>query len=156
MAQPVLLAGWLASRLNWRRYRTLQPLTVGAFRLRLEGAHEMVELRIEPEPAEGVAPGDLTSVHIRSYGETGAAEFIIDRVRDEATVATNADGMTALLRRVSMEPTPEPELLSQQLASELKDTVYEASLRAAVVFLASARSAETVHAAASHVQEHGG
>ncbi|HLY35781.1 MAG TPA: glucose-6-phosphate dehydrogenase assembly protein OpcA [Candidatus Limnocylindria bacterium] len=159
MAQAALLAGWLAARLNWRRYRTLDALADGGFRLRLEGAYEMVELRIEPEVDDRLASGELISVHLRAYGETGAAEFIIDRTGDEATVATNADGMTALLRQVSIEPPNEAELLSQQLTANLRDPVYEAALRAAAIFLGSARSAEApisearpVHAA----QELGG
>lgn len=157
MAQAVLLAGWLAARLNWRRYRTLEAIADGGFRLRLEGAYEMVELRIEPEPREDLAPGELTSVHLRAYGETGAAEFIIDRAADEAVVATNADGMTALLRRVTMEPPNEAELLSQQLAANLRDPVYESALRAASIFLASARSAEAPGAHPVHAaQELGG
>jgi hypothetical protein len=57
-------------------------------------------------------------------------------------VATNADGMTALLRRVTMEPAEEAELLSQDFAAELKDPVYESALRAAVIFLAAGRSGE--------------
>ena len=43
-----------------------------------------------------------------SLGETGAAEFIIDRDGDDAMLATNADGMTALLRRVPMVRAHEP------------------------------------------------
>jgi glucose-6-phosphate dehydrogenase assembly protein OpcA len=159
MAQAMLLAGWLAARLNWRRHSTVQALTDGSLRLRLEGPHEMVELWIEPQPTDDMPPGELTSVRLRSYGETGAAEFIIDRPADEATVATNADGMTALLRRITLEPATEAELLSQQLTAAVKDPVYESALRAAVIFLAAARSSEPGEAAAgmmSQVQELGG
>jgi glucose-6-phosphate dehydrogenase assembly protein OpcA len=159
MAQAMLLAGWLAARLNWRRHTTLQALSDGALRLRLEGPHEMVELWIEPETTDEVPPGELTSVRLRAYGETGAAEFIIDRKGGEATVATNADGMTALLRRITLEPSQDAELLSQQLAAEVKDAVYESALRAAVIFLAAARSSEPSEATSgpiSPVQELGG
>ena len=51
MAQALLYAGWIATRLGWRRDRTLEPLQDGAFRLRLEGKHEMVDLALTP-------PGD--------------------------------------------------------------------------------------------------
>jgi glucose-6-phosphate dehydrogenase assembly protein OpcA len=142
LAQAILYAGWLASRLTWRRHETLSPLEDGAMRLRLEGRHEMVDLRIEPVETDEIPPGDLVQVRLRSYGETGAAEFIIDREGKEATVASNADGMTALLRRVSMEPPSESELLSGCLVSDGRDALYEASLRAAAVFLASARAGE--------------
>lgn len=139
MAQTLLYAGWIATRLGWRRHRTLQPHREGGFRLRLEGRHEMVDLFVEPTPTDAVRPGELLSVRLRSLGETGAAEFIIDRDGDDAMVATNADGMTALLRRVSMESPREAELLSSQLTMDVADPVYEDALRAAAILLASSR-----------------
>jgi hypothetical protein len=54
-------------------------------------------------------------------------------------VATNADGMTALLRQVGMESPREHELLSSQLTMDVVDPVYEGALRAAAILLASAR-----------------
>ena len=141
MSQALLYAGWVATRLGWRRYRTLEPLRSGAFRLRLEGRHEMVDLHIEPVETDHVPPGELLSVRLSSLGETGAAEFIIDRDGDDAMVATNADGMTALLRRVTMEVPSEPELLSVQLTLDAADPVYEDAFRAAAILLASSREA---------------
>lgn len=139
MAQSLLYAGWIATRLGWKRHRTLQQMSDGGFRLRLEGKHEMVDLLVEPVPTDDVRPGELLSVRLRSLGETGAAEFIIDRDGDDAMVATNADGMTALLRRVSMNTGREPELLSAQLTVDMVDRVYEDALRAAAIMLSSAR-----------------
>jgi glucose-6-phosphate dehydrogenase assembly protein OpcA len=139
MTQALLYAGWIGTRLGWRRHRTLERIENGAFALRLEGRYEMVELRIEPIETDAVRPGDLLSVHLGSLGETGAAEFIIDRDGDDAMVATNADGMTALLRRVAMPTLRESELLSAQLSMDAADTVYEDALRAAAIMLASAR-----------------
>jgi len=141
MAQALLYAGWIATRLGWKRYRTLEPLSDAGFRLRLEGRHEMVDLRLEPVPTDDLRPGELLSVRLRSLGETGAAEFIIDREGEDAMVATNADGMTALLRRIGMEVPREPELLSSQLAVDVVDRVYEDALRAAAILLSSAREA---------------
>ena len=141
MAQAALYAGWIATRLGWRRHRTLEPLADGAFRLRLEGRHEMIDLAVSPVPTDAVPPGELMNVRLRSLGETGAAEFIIDRTGDDAVVATNADGMTALLRRVAMDLPPEAELLSSQLSMDVVDPVYEDALRAAAILLASAREA---------------
>jgi glucose-6-phosphate dehydrogenase assembly protein OpcA len=139
MAQALLYAGWISTRLGWRRHKTLEPLTDGGFRLRLEGKHEMIDLILKPEATDNVRPGELLSVRLRSLGETGAAEFIIDRDGDDAMVATNADGMTALLRRVAMETPREAELLSSQLTMDLVDPVYEDALRAGAILLACAR-----------------
>jgi glucose-6-phosphate dehydrogenase assembly protein OpcA len=139
IVQALLYAGWIATRLGWKRDRTLAPFADGRLHLRLEGRYEMVELLLEPVETDAVPAGDLTSVRLRSLGEAGAAEFIIDRDASgtEATVATNADGMTALLRRVQMEPPTEAELLSGQLGRDGIDLVYTDALRAAAILLAS-------------------
>ena len=142
IAQAILYAAWIAVRLSWRRYATLEPLADGHMRLTMEGRHEMVDVRIEGVETDDVPPGELVSVRLRAYGETGAAEFIIDRNGDEATVASNADGMTAQLRRVRMELPTESELLASSLVTDRHDAVYEAALRAAAVLLSAARSAE--------------
>jgi glucose-6-phosphate dehydrogenase assembly protein OpcA len=141
LVEPLLYAGWIATRLAWRRSRTEESLSDGRLRLRMEGRYEMVDLLIEPIETIELPPGELLSVHLGVLGEAGAAEFIVDRSGDEATVATNADGMTALLRRVVLEPIGEPELLSGQLGTEGVDRVYEDALRAASIIFASAREA---------------
>ena len=111
--------------------------------LRLEGRYEMIDLVIEPLATDDFTPGELVNAHLRALGETGAAEFIIDRNRDnEATVATNADGMTALLRTVPMDEPSEADLLSADLITESNEPVYEAALRAAAVFLAAAQPSQ--------------
>jgi glucose-6-phosphate dehydrogenase assembly protein OpcA len=142
ISQSILYAGWVASRLGWRRDRAQETLSDGRLRLRLEGRYEMVDLLLEPVETDRLPPGELTSVHLRALGETGAAEFIIDRIDDEAMVATNADGMTALLRRVPMEMPRESDLLSTDLVAERHDPVFEAALRAGAVFLASVQPPE--------------
>ncbi len=141
LVQALLYAGWIATRLGWKRARSVEPLADGRLRLLLEGRYEMVDLLIEPVETDEVRPGELTSVRLRAYGEAGAAEFIIDRSGDEATVATNADGMTAMLRRVTMDMPGEPELIAAQLMMDLVDPTYEHALRAAAILLASAREA---------------
>lgn len=142
LAAPILYAGWIASRLTWRRHTTTRPLGADGMRLLLEGLHEMVDLRLEPVVSAVDLPGELVSVRLAARGEMGAAEFIIDRTGEEAAVATNADGMTALLRRVTMEPQTESELLATDLVTDRHDLTYEAALRAAAIFLDAARSSE--------------
>jgi glucose-6-phosphate dehydrogenase assembly protein OpcA len=142
LAGPALFAGWIASRLDWRRNATREALSDGRLRLTLEGRYEMVDLLIEPVVTDALPPGELVSVRLRARGETGAAEFIIERSADEAVVASNADGMTALLRRMPMEQPTESELLAADLVTHAHDPVYEAALRAAAVFLASSRQVE--------------
>ena len=142
IAQAILYASWIASRLTWKRYSTAQALEDGQLALTLEGRYAMVELQISGVPTDAVPPGDLLSVRLRAHGETGAAEFIIDRDGDECVVASNADGMTAQLRRARMEQPLESELLATSLVADRHDGVYEAAIRAAAIFLAAARPAE--------------
>jgi glucose-6-phosphate dehydrogenase assembly protein OpcA len=142
ITQAMLFASWIASRLDWKRHSTDQPLGDGRMALTLEGRYAMVELRIEGEPSSVAPEGDLLSVRLRAYGETGAAEFIIDRDGDEAIVASNADGMTAQLRRVRMELPTDSELLASTMVAGRHEPVYEAAVRAAAVFLSAARPAE--------------
>lgn len=145
ITQAVLYAGWLASRLNWRRHQTTEPLSGGRLRLTLEGRYEMVDLLIEPVQTDDYEEGELVSVSLRALGEAGAAEFIVDRSPGDATLATNADGMTAALRTITCETKSEAELLSQQLIVDRHDPIFEAALRAAAIFLDAARSeAESV------------
>lgn len=142
IAQAMLYAGWVASRLDWKRHSTRRPLVDGAMHLVLDGRYAMVDLEMEGVAVPDVPAGELVSVRLQARGETGAAEFIVDREGHEAIVASNADGMTALLRRVRMEVPSESDLLSVTLAGEPKDPVYEAALRAAAVFLDAARTTE--------------
>lgn len=142
LAGSILYAGWIATRLDWRRHATILPLADGRMRVTLEGRYEMVDLQIEPVETDALQPGELVSVRLRAYGETGAGEFIIERSGDEAVIASNADGMTALLRRMPMDQPTESELLAADLISHTHDPIYEAAMRAAAVFLASARQVD--------------
>lgn len=140
-AQAVLYAGWIATRLAWRRAQSKEPMAPDGVRLGLEGRYEMVDLAIDPVPTIAVPPGELLAVSLRAFGEAGSAEFIIDRPADEATIVTNADGMTALLRRIPLTPETEADVLRRQLVLDHRDPIYEDALRAAGILLAAARQA---------------
>jgi glucose-6-phosphate dehydrogenase assembly protein OpcA len=140
-AQAVLYAGWIATRLAWRRAQSNEPMTPGGVRIGLEGRYEMVDLAIDPIPTNAVPPGELLAVRLRAFGEAGSAEFIIDRPADEAAIVTNADGMTALLRRIPLTAETEADVLRRQLVLDHRDPIYEDALRAAGILLAAAREA---------------
>ncbi len=140
-AAALLYAGWIATRLAWRRARWREPASPNGIRLELEGRYEMVDLAIEPVPTAAVPPGELLSIRLRAFGEAGSAEFIIDRPAAEATAVTNADGMTAYLRRIPLQPESEAEVLRRQLVQDQRDLVYEDALRAAAILLATSEEA---------------
>lgn len=134
-AAAVLYAGWIATRLAWRRARPREAAAAGGRRWELEGKYEMVDVAIEPVATSELAPGELLSVRLRAYGETGSAEFIVDRPANEAVIVTNADGMTAQLRRIPVEPESEAEVLRRQLVQDQRDMLYEDALRAGAILL---------------------
>jgi glucose-6-phosphate dehydrogenase assembly protein OpcA len=139
-AGALLYAGWIATRLAWKRAEWREPDTPAGVRRVLEGRYEMVDLGIEPVASAVVPPGELLSVRLRAFGETGSAEFFLDRSNGEATIAANADGMTAYLRRIPLEPESEAEVLRRQLSLDQRDLTYEDALRAAAIL--AARQAE--------------
>ncbi|MGH2488782.1 MAG: glucose-6-phosphate dehydrogenase assembly protein OpcA [Candidatus Limnocylindria bacterium] len=138
-AAALLYAGWIATRLAWRRARPKEPPAPGGMGMILEGRYEMVDIGIEPVATRDNPPGELLSVRLRAFGEAGSAEFIVDRPASEATVVTNADGMTALLRRIPLSAESEAEVLRRQLVLDQRDLLYEDALRAAGILLAAAR-----------------
>ena len=140
-AGALLYAGWIATRLAWKRAAWREPLTPDGRRLVLEGRYEMVDVAIDPVPTAAIPPGELLSVRLRAFGEAGSAEFIVDRFSEEATIATNADGMTANLRRIPLHPESEAEVLRRQLALDQRDLTYEDALRAAAILAATGREA---------------
>ena len=141
-AGALLYAGWIATRLAWRRARpgmTGAGHLDGGLRLVLEGQYEMVDVDVEPVPSGEVPPGELVSVRLRAFGEAGSAEFIVDRPAGEAAVVTNTDGMTALLRRIPLVAESEAEVLRRQLVQDQRDLLYEDALRAAAILLSASR-----------------
>jgi len=138
-AAALLYAGWIATRLAWRRARSRESVPNGGMGMILEGRYEMVDIGIEPVATNDVAPGELLSVRLRAFGEAGSAEFIVDRPATEATIVTNADGMTALLRRIPLRTESEAEVLRRQLVLDQRDLLYEDALRAAAILLAASR-----------------
>ncbi len=134
-AAAILYAGWIATRLAWKRARPRDAAAAGGRRWELEGRYEMVDVAMEPVATSELPPGELLSVRLRAYGETGSAEFIVDRPASEAVIVTNADGMTAQLRRIPVEPESEAEVLRRQLVQDKRDMLYEDALRAASILL---------------------
>jgi glucose-6-phosphate dehydrogenase assembly protein OpcA len=140
-AGALLYAGWIATRLAWRRAQWREPANPGGQRLVLEGRYEMVDLVIDPVPTDAVPPGELLSVRLRAFGEAGSAEFIVDRPGREAIIAANADGMTTYLRRIPLEPETEAEVLRRQLVLDRRDLTYEDALRAAAILASTTADA---------------
>jgi len=130
-SQALLLLGWLASRLGWRKVEALAPSEAGGalFRMaRADGAPVMVRLR--PRFERGLETGDVSGVRLQAAAGGGTAEFVIKRAPDErhATATAIIDGVVRAERVVPLPPLGMRELLGEELAISGSDHVYENAL----------------------------
>ncbi len=116
---------------------------MGSWRSRSRAATRWSSCRSPACPPTTLPPGDLLSVRLRALGETGAAEFIIDRDGDECGRGLERRRHDrAAAPRAAWSSRLESELLATSLVTDRHDAVYEAAIRAAAIFLAAARPAE--------------
>jgi glucose-6-phosphate dehydrogenase assembly protein OpcA len=130
-SQALLLLGWLASGLGWRKVEALAPSEAGGalFRMaRADGAPVMVRLR--PRFERGLETGDVSGVRIQAAIGRDTAEFVIKRAPDErhATATAIIDGVVRAERVVPLPPLGIRELLGEELAISGSDHVYENAL----------------------------
>jgi glucose-6-phosphate dehydrogenase assembly protein OpcA len=130
-SQALLLLGWLASGLGWRKVEALAPSEAGGalFRMaRADGAPIMVRLR--PRFERGLEIGDVSGVRIQAAIGPDTAEFVIKRAPDErhATATAIIDGVVRAERVVPLPPLGIRELLGEELAISGSDHVYENAL----------------------------
>jgi glucose-6-phosphate dehydrogenase assembly protein OpcA len=130
-SQALLLLGWLASRLGWRRVDGLAPAEAGGSLFRMEradGAPVMVRLR--PRFERGLDAGDVSGVRIQAALGPATAEFVVKRAPDERHATTTAivDGVVRSERVVPLPSLGIRDLLGEELAIAGSDHVYEAAL----------------------------
>ncbi len=136
-AAAYLYAGWLATRLGWRRVHRTDDGP--GDHLRLEGQYQMIEINLVPEANSEHRPGEILHLRLRAHGEAGSAEFLVDRTDDLAAVVSNEDGMTARMRHMVLPDESDADVLRRQLSAGHRDLVYEDALRAAAILLGEAR-----------------
>ena len=130
-SQALLLLGWLASRLGWRRVESLAPAEAGGLLFRMtrsDGASVMVRLR--PRFERGLDVGDVSGVRIQAAVGRARAEFVVKRAPDarHATATAIVDGVVRTERVVPLPALGIRELLGEELAIAGNDDVYEAAL----------------------------
>src|SRR3954454_9889552 len=137
-ATPLLLVGWLASRLSWEpeQVSTAGGALDGTFTQGPaddETAPTEIAVRVRPRPAAG-EPGELLAVTL-SASRAGAADddtTTFEVRRDEAhTCATTRAalaGVREVSRRVPLERPATAELLVRELQATVADPVYAESL----------------------------
>jgi glucose-6-phosphate dehydrogenase assembly protein OpcA len=125
-AQPLLLVGWLASRLGWEVLKGESGTEASWFTLRDAGRDIVVEMR--PEPDREGHDAFLSSISLSSQGR---ASFYIGINWDGPKLETKAqiDGSQAVGRVLFYEQKTAAQRLSREMGILKRDGVYEAALK---------------------------
>ncbi|MFM9106737.1 MAG: glucose-6-phosphate dehydrogenase assembly protein OpcA [Chloroflexota bacterium] len=134
----MLLAGWLASRLDWRPPGDLVRAPGGdgwrvTMRAGQRGDHREVSMAVKPaeDPVAGCA---LASVALSSGAGGSEASFRIERIdQDEIATIARMPGAPTSRRTVYAGLPGDAELLADELRQYGRDGVYEAALACAAV-----------------------
>ncbi|GEM_PF-289017 len=145
--QPLLLAGWLASRLGWRPV----PMTWAddAFVARLSGGSGRVELRLVPVWAEGQSGRPVGLVAKTRQGR----EFRVDEVRPR-----RRGGRDVWKSGLEPEVARRLEQMGRELSTLSRDVVYQETLESALEVAFQAPEprlqvvADLAEAAADHLE----
>jgi len=139
MTATLLLAGWLASTLNWRAPGPMVQAKQG-WRVTLRCGSGLAEREVVLRTrlkAQTKSPGRVLSVMLRSdEAAPQPALFRVERVSQEM-VRTYSEfgGKPPVSRGVPASVFDDSDLLSKELASLGRDTVYESALQCAVTLM---------------------
>ena len=134
-AAPLLLVGWLASRLDWEpevatSARGTLDVTFAPDR-RSEGhSGSGVGVRVRPRAVAGAEPGDLLAVTLRAGPEATAATFEVRWAQTCTSASTRAvlPGVREVTRQAPLARASPAELLAGELELTVADAVYADSL----------------------------
>lgn len=133
-ARPLLLAGWLASRLGWKVEAATVARTDGALSFEFLSGDQSVRLEFSPTLRE-IEPGHLALVRLESRAD-GTPSFSVRRSQDAQRIDTEVTGAHRCSRRVlSYESWTESALIARELELLGHDRIYEQAVLAAARFL---------------------
>jgi glucose-6-phosphate dehydrogenase assembly protein OpcA len=126
-AQSLLLAGWLAARLDWEPGVPGERTFGGADRLRLRSRGKDVLVELREEPHEGASPGDVQSLQIQAEDGEHTATLTITRAADQehAWTRVTIDEGPAQERSVRLPAPEDAVLLGEEIEQLDPDRVFE-------------------------------
>lgn len=131
---PLLLLGWLASRLGWR------PIAHQGTGWTLGVPGRTVAATIEQVQREAVAPGSIVSVELEASAADARVCFQAELSPDDASrmaTCVDAAGRRLQARTATFQPPDDLRLLSDELDVIAPDAVYQQALAAAAALLSS-------------------
>lgn len=135
--EPLLLAGWLSSRLKWKPPQNASPWTSG-------GSHELTlsrdggQVRLRFQPAQTVVSEGVIAIKITA--DEGAGVFSVSRRKgaDGFVASVAMQGDKPMHRVVRERESSTAEMVSQELEILRHDALYEEALNAAASLLGNA------------------
>jgi len=126
-AQSLLLAGWLASRLDWEPGRAAEETFSGAYRLRLRSAARDVVVELRGESARDARPGDVQGTYIEAdSGEHRAAiDITLAGEQEHAFTSVSLDGARPNERSVRFPAPDDATLLGDEIDRLDADRIFE-------------------------------
>ncbi len=129
-AQPLLVAGWLASRLNWRLRKRTEDLPGPPTLLQFVRESRGIAVELNPVVVPAVNPGRVVRIELKSLG-IEPATFIVGRSDDGLYLESLAQiGLQPCpARRVPFESRSTAELLSREMEILCVDRVYVEAIK---------------------------
>jgi glucose-6-phosphate dehydrogenase assembly protein OpcA len=161
-AQALLMAGWLASRLDWESVENAYQLTrsemshVPSARISLRAGKRTVTTDLQAVSWKAACAGELFSITLEIGGEKpndpSAATFTL-KLSDQQESCVICDvavaGSEPTSRIIQVRPFDVADLLDEELEIYSRDTVYEESLAMVGAFIRGTR-----HSTRSTVMSH--
>jgi glucose-6-phosphate dehydrogenase assembly protein OpcA len=148
--QPMLLAGWLASRLHWQPTEQAYQLASSdgqrpsAAVLKLRFGKRPITIKLNPGPYTSDVPGDIHRVRLEVHPQGGGkvqAAFevtLVDEPDQCAATIAEVQGAEPVKRNIQLERPERSALLDDELEVFSHDAVYEEALDVVSAFIRGA------------------
>lgn len=127
LAEPLLLLGWLASRLGWS-VAAGQSTLPGLQQIAFDDGARTVCVDIGRGPGRTDARPGLTSIELRASHEGRAARFLVRRVGGRGLSLSEIEGVRREAQ-VHLGAPADAELLNRELAGYGRDRIFEDALQ---------------------------
>ena len=134
--KPLLLTGWLASRLGWKCNSSSVSNDLTIFEMQADGREITVNIR--PTEYEPHCSGLVTSIAFSTEGELAGFDVFLSREGNRLSTEVRIGGVVTAGRTLTYEPKDLSRRLSSELSFFTRDAVFEESLAVTAEILKSA------------------
>ncbi len=132
-AQPLLLTGWLASRLNWEPVGKFAESDDHSHTIRFKSTYGAVRVQLVSRPSTGTETAGFISLLLKAEGISSATFSLVSQPAENSVLTrTEIARRPPIERTVRAEVVDEVELLNEELKFASRDETYEEALRMVV------------------------